>query len=162
MAAGRPQKPTEILKLNGGYREDRHANRGDSTSVALPKDTILEAPKKYSAATKKAWDCIVPSLILQGILAAEDLPTLDVLFNAYEEYEKAKKAIAKFDKAHPDLITSDDIADRKKLHAWLSQASNDFHKISARFGITPTERVRIANPQKETKKEDPLEVILAG
>lgn len=162
MPAGKPRATKEHLELTGGYRADKHAGYGDSSLIALPKDTILEAPKKYSAATKKAWDCIVPSLIQQGILAAQDLPTLDLLFNAYEEYEKAKKAIAKFDKAHTDLLTSDDITDRKKLNAWLSQALNDYHKISARFGITPTERIRIANPQKEKKKEDPLEIILAG
>jgi hypothetical protein len=34
MTAGRPRKPTAILKLTGAYRKYRHANRQDD-AIAL-------------------------------------------------------------------------------------------------------------------------------
>ena len=161
-AGGRPRKPTELLELNGGYREDRHGNRSDSSLIALPKDTILEAPKKYSAAAKHAWESIVPKLILQGILSTEDFPTLEMMFNAFEEYEKAKKAIAKFDKQNPDLFDSETINNRRKLNAWLLASITDFNKLASKFGLSPVDRARIITPQEKKKNEDPLEIIIAG
>lgn len=159
MSAGRPRKPIENLQLEGTYRADRHKNVGDSKAIALPKDTVLEAPAQYSAKTKKCWEAIVPTLIVQGILSESDLPSLDLMFQSYEEFLKAKAAIKKFDKEHPDLLEKEVIDNRKKLNAWLSQSINDFNKIAARFGIMPSERVKSMNTDSK-KKEDPLEVVI--
>lgn len=161
MAAGKPRATTELLKLNGGYRPDRHSNRGDSKAIALSNDTILEPPSTYSAKAKKCWETIVPNLINQRILAEEDLPSLDMMFNAFEEYEKAKAAIKKFDKLHPDLVDKETIDNRKKLNTWMTQSITEFNKIAARFGIMPTERVRIQNTVESDKPLDPLDVLLA-
>jgi len=160
MAAGKPRATTELLKLNGGFRPDRHSNRGDSSLISLPKDSILEPPSTYSAKAKKCWQAIVPCLITQRILSEEDLPSLDMMFNAYEEYERAKRAIKKFDKLHPDLLDKESIDNRKKLNTWMTQSITEFNKIAARFGIMPTERVRIQSVVDGDKPQDPLDVLL--
>ena len=160
MSAGRPRKPIENLQLEGTYRADRHKNVGDSKAIALPKDSIIEAPASFSAKTKKCWESIVPTLVVQGILSEADLPSLDLMFQSYEEFLKAKAAIKKFDKEHPDLLDKETIDNRKKLNAWLSQSINDFNKIAARFGIMPSERVKSMNLSEGKKNEDPLEVVI--
>lgn len=160
MPKGRPKKPVETLALQGTYRDDRHKNRSDSKAIALPKDAVIAAPANYSAKTKKCWDSIVPALIVQGILSEADLPSLDLMFQSYEEFLKAKAAIKKFDKQYPDLLDKETIDNRKKLNAWLSQATNDFNKIAARFGITPSERLKNIQEADKKKTEDPLEVVI--
>ena len=161
MPAGKPRATTEALKLRGDYRESRHSNRGDSKAIALPRDTTLEPPKNYSAKAKKCWAAIVPTLITQRILAEQDLPSLDMMFNAYEEYERAKNAIKEFDKKYPELFDKEVIDNRKKLNTWMTQSITEFNKIAARFGIMPTERVRIqASLEDDYKPQDPLDVLL--
>lgn len=161
MPAGRPKATKELLDLSGTYRQDKHGNRGDSKAIAFPKDTILAPPSSYSAKAKKAWASIVPGLIRQGILSDIDLPSLDMMFHAYEEYTKAKAAIAKYDKENPDLLTAESITNRKRLNAWMIGSITEFNKIAARFGIMPTERVRIQASLDDDKPQDPLDVLLS-
>jgi len=152
--------PVETLKLTGQYREDRHGELGSSRNLAFPTDTIIKCPQKFSAKTKKCWEAIVPNLIRQKILTDQDLPSIDMMFTAFEEYLNAQKAIKAFDKENPVLLDTASIDQRRKLNKWLLDSITAFNKVAYKFGITPTERLKEVEDIHTKKSEDPLEIVI--
>jgi len=163
MAAGRPRGTQKHIELSGlAKKRKKYYGERNNTQLAPLADMSIEAPKKYSRETRMAWDLIVPNLIAMEVLTEVDLPSLQMMFDAYEEYVQAKKTITKFEKIHT-MLEPDYIIKRKALNTWMTNSQVNFNKIAARFGLMPTERSRLpingGNPGIEEK--DPIEVVLA-
>ncbi len=162
MPSGKIRATREHLELTGQFREDKHGNYGSSRDISYSAETIITPPASYSARTKKAWDSIVPNLLRQRVLSEQDLPTIEMMFNAFEEYDKAKAAIKAYDKEHKNDFTKESIDLRRKLNIWMLDSIKQFNNIAAHFGIMPTERLKVVQQMDEPKKADPLEIVLEG
>ena len=68
--AGRPSTPSNILRLNGTYRQDRHANW-----LPDPGDPVGPAPSTPAAA-RRAWKEVA---VTAPWLTVADRPTLEAL-----------------------------------------------------------------------------------
>lgn len=159
MPAGRPRKPTEILKLSTAHKNIVD-NRRDSKQVAYNKDTKLDPPKHLLKKTKEAWEMTIPILINQQIIGPLDLPTLVLGFESLDESYRALTTIKKYDKVH-DISEANYVTNRRKLSQWYSNSLGDVIKIFSRFGITPEARAHLNIGEKQENKEaDPLDVVL--
>lgn len=164
MGAGRPRATTQHLEVSGllDRKKKCYAETRRETQLAVIKDVRIDPPKKYSQETKQAWMAIVPNLVDIGVLTEVDLPSMQMMFDCYEEYVQAKKAITKFEKIH-SILEPDYVTKRKALNTWMVNSQINFNKIAARFGIMPTERSRLPINEGEgvSGEEDPLEIILS-
>lgn len=158
---GRPRGTISHLELSG-LTDKRPAYYGQRNNENFAIVTSqLEAPKKYSKETKEAWQLVVPNLLVMQVISEVDLPSLMTMFDCYEEYVQAKKAIAKYDKIHT-IDEPDYILKRKALNTWLMNCQQNFNKIAARFGCMPTERSRLPINKQEPETVDALEVVLGN
>ena len=162
MAAGRPRGTPQHLEVSGlTKKRKKYYEERNNQQVATIEAVEIEPPKKYSKETKAAWNSIVPNLLSMGVLTELDLPSMQMMFDSYEEYVQAKKAITKFEKIHT-LLEPDYVTKRKALNTWMINCQINFNKIAARFGLMPTERSRLPiNSQEQEEDEDPLEIILS-
>lgn len=125
--SGRPRKPLAKHVAEGTYRADRHGDRGAAPDLAgLP-----EKPKRLKGEAGKLWDLIVEQLGPHGVLSPLDAPQLTILCDYWGRYLRLTPAAA----ADP---TDKDI--RLAIHA----AQAIVGSIGARFGLTPTDRERLA------------------
>lgn len=156
---GRPRGTISHLELSGltTQRPGYYGKRNNENFAVVTSQ--LEAPKKYSKETKEAWQLVVPNLLAMQVISEVDLPSLMTMFDCYEEYVQAKKAIAKYDKTHT-IDEPDYILKRKALNTWLTTCQQNFNKIACRFGCMPTERSRLPINNEGPKLEDPLAVVL--
>ena len=151
MAAGRPRKTMQELKLSGvanqhGYRKNWNSN---TPLEAQPK----RAPEHYLPETKKAWNYFYKVKAIQGVLSIEDEPLVRMMFDSLNY---AFKMSAEIDKLYhdPDFMSNLDDPDKRKQLKEMVQIykihESSFFSISMRFGITPTERSRLATKEQQT------------
>ena len=159
---GKPRATIQHLELVGLENHGDHKYYNRDHGPLITADTNLKCPSEYHKETKKCWKAIVPTLIQMGVLTEPDLPTLKQLFDAHDDYVRARENY----KAYTVLFDSSNIQDvvkmvdiQRKLFSVMDAARDRFNKIGSRFGITPTERSRLPINQ-ESKDEDPLQVIL--
>lgn len=163
MPAGRPRKTKEESTLSGmtKIKPDRYKDRPITSEVGFSTVTEIDCPPKYSAQTKKAWECIIPDLLSIKVLSQEDLPALNMLFDAYELYIRYyKKEIEIEKKTDFENITC--IKKLRMINSLKKSALEDFIKLASRFGITPVERTRLIIPEEEASNEDPLDILIQG
>lgn len=136
--AGRPvAKSKEQLKREGGYREDRHADRIDLRQENF-KSLNKEPPQHMGNYAKDCWRYQVENL------PEESLTTLDhfslmIFCDMYEVYCKSRQ------------ILKNDALDSKARQAMMS-AAQAMDKIGKQFGWTPQSRAGI--PQVEKDDDD--------
>ncbi len=132
---GPPRKPTELLKLHGTYREDRHATRGDQQAPAAP----LTKPKGLSATASQLWDQIVREYQARNLLGEIDQAVLQSCCEMWSFYRAAAKRAAK----EPT---------NKDARLAVTQYFAAFNRAALQFGLTPAAR---ANMQIEVKQTAP-------
>ena len=84
MGKGRKPKPTAILKAQGTYDASRHKNR-------LEADGIPTAPAVQSANETFEW--LVQKLDDLGVVAEVDAMALQMLADAWEDYQVARAVV---------------------------------------------------------------------
>ncbi len=127
---GRPRKPTQSLKLHGGYRSDRHGDRDQEPQ--LSGDPV--PPFKLVGDANLLWESVVPRLVAAKIATEADSETLAMMCEWYRKFRKLQKALDKM------AVTN---KDHYKLMIQMQMASNCFDKLAARFGMTPADRSRV-------------------
>jgi len=120
---GRPRKPTELLKLEGGYRADRH---GERKMEPQPTGTP-QKPDNLSEDASRHWDEIAPGLIETGVATVADGPALVRLCQFWAECCEAERA-----EPH----------DRKRLLR-MAAAHKEWLVLAVKFGLTPVDRAKI-------------------
>ena len=121
MAGGRPPKPTELLRVHGGLREDRHADReyepkpeGDAMQLAPLDGEALEA-----------WNFLWPRLTKLGLATELDSHELTAMCQWWARYQRYIQ------------VPEDDY----RSHNMAVASYKQFRVIAAKFGLTPTDRV---------------------
>jgi len=163
MAAGRPKKPKKILELTKTVRGKDIANRTDDVPSTIDKGSVIEVPESIkSEYTKKQWYAVTTQLINLGILAVNDVPTLEQAFGHLEEYHHTLDSIHKIRESNDGPITDGKLVETlAKLNSMLSRSSREYNAILYRFGVTPVERTKIQ--YKDDKAEmNPVEALLEG
>lgn len=151
MSAGRPRKTVKELKLNGTM--NKVSSRKDWNTSSTPfQANPTYAPKRYLQATKDEWNAFMKVKGVQGVLSNEDLAHVTAMFNALDDYYRMQ---AKVDSFYVSEDLDDKLADaeqRKQLKEMVQVMNlhfEMFNKIALRFGITPTERSRLAVKEKQ-------------
>lgn len=159
---GRPRLTQNALALSGQdkLKPQKYASYNMEAGAVIPRDVTLRCPKDYSTETKKAWKAIVPSLIAMQVLSEQDLPTMRMMFDVYEEYQVQCKAIRHLDETYSN--EEDYWEKRDKASRRRSKALDEWIRLACRFGITPTERSRLLPQETIQKDESPLDVVLQG
>ena len=119
MTAGRPRKPTAILKLTGAYRKHRHANRQDD-AIALASGKPVK-PRGMSADAKWWWKQTVESMP-PGVLGKCDSALLHQAVDWWCQYKQAKER-------------GDDVA--------MARATDRYLALSSKLALGPVERTRL-------------------
>lgn len=151
---GRPPKPVEQLKREGGLRNDRHSDR-----VKIDKPLDSSPPAWLSAEAKKHWGDWYRVLNKNGILKETDAIAFGMLCAEYDRYITLAKD---FRKSDDYVIThiSDVGAMVQKIdpkYTIMLNAQRDLFKMLGDFGMTPTSRNKIKMAIEE--EEDPFEKI---
>ena len=117
-SGGSNRKPTRVLRLEGGYREDRHGG-----SEPEP-DGLPVKPKTWGKRSweSRCWDRMTPWMFECGVVTAADQTMLEMMCGWYSEYRKAAEA-GNFTK--------------------MEKAFKLFDSIASRFGCTPSDRARL-------------------
>lgn len=163
MPAGRPRATREHTDLNGLTKAepDRYKSRARTSDLAVKQVSGIDCPKKYMSQTKKAWKAIVPGLLSLGVMAEIDLPSLGLMFDAYDDY-------VKYTIKEKELTKSIDWYNEKavglvaRVNSMKRHSLEEFNKLASRFGITPVERTRLQFEKIDEKNDDPLSVVIGG
>jgi len=124
MPAGRPPKPTSVLKSGGGFRKDRHGHREHTPESG----TTIEKPSWLAGDASDFWDRNLPKLETMGILDGIDESQLAGLATAWANWRKEQ---SDYESGTGHIY--------KVANAW-----NMFDKIGSKFGFSPTERAKLA------------------
>lgn len=140
-AGGQNATPDAVLKLHGGYRKDRHANRGPASggeALRKPDDLPEHASWLWDEVTRTraAWLC------------GSDAASLRALCDAYEFMRKCQAVLAK------------DATDKNARCAWSAYAAV-FNSLGARFGLTPSDRARLGEDKPLRDENAEMEELLA-
>ena len=154
---GRPRKSAEELKLSGTFGKVS-ARKKWNTRNATP---LVEkpAPGKYLKRTQYFWNQFMLEKVDQNILSVADEPVLLAMFDAYDNWLRYKDKRAKLDKTvgWTDLA---DIKIRNQVDIMIEREFKQWTSLALRFGLTPTERTRLAvSPHEE---EDEIFKIIEG
>ena len=84
MPAGRPPKPTSVLKASGGFRKDRHGDREHTAESGM----AIEKPAWLAGDASDFWDRNLPKLEAMGILDGIDESQLAGLATAWANWRK--------------------------------------------------------------------------
>lgn len=129
--------PTEILKMTGGYREDRHGNRADATPAS--GDPVM--PRGLGKVGKKLWRRVISEHKQRGILGEVDSSALFACCSIWELLCAAMKE-ARAEPCNKDI--------RQAVTAYHAS----FCKASSAFGLSPADRanLKMSGKQQSQKK----------
>jgi phage terminase small subunit len=137
MPGGRPPTPTAILKINGGLRDDRHADRDREPQPEGDAFQVVE----LGDAAQEAWGHIVPRLIQLGLATELDSHELCAMCEWWAKY--------RFHMAQGDDYRN---------HNMAVASYKQFRVIAAKFGLTPTDRVGLQGA-KVTQQDELSDLI---
>jgi phage terminase small subunit len=136
--SGRKSTPTETLKLHGGYRADRHADRAD---VAPPMGEPVK-PADLGEVEAALWDQIVPSLVQKKLAGVKDTAALVSLCELWGLY-RASYAMAK-------VAPTD-----KEIRCAVTGYWGAFDRMAAKFGLTAADYASLKVPKESGKAAVP-------
>mgnify|MGYP001190139171 CR=1 FL=1 len=156
MGKGRPNKPTELKKLEGTYRKDR-APKNEMQPGKL--DIVPEAPDYFDDIASSTWHQKATELCNMGILSTIDL---DMLAKYCEAISIATNAAIKL-KTEPLILKTKNKSgavyhQKNPLITIWKDAVAEANRIAGQFGFTPSARAKISIP--DIKQEDPFEKLL--
>ena len=133
----RPRKSVATLKLEGGYRKDRHAKQ-----MELPA-SIPNAPTWLDKEAAAEWKRVVPSLAKMGTLNEIDRGTLAGMCTNWSIFHQLSKRVAEL----TNLQQAD--LEFSRVSTAMQSAWSAYSKAAREFGITPSARVGMPSLQKK-------------
>jgi len=155
MPTGRKPRPT-YLKLLEGNPGKRPINKKEPK----PKVVNNKSPEWLSASGKETWKKLSPMMKNLGILTEIDEVAFTMLCQEYGRYIDAQKKVNETNVLHRtpngNVTTSP--------YLWVSnKAYDNFCRLMAEFGMTPSSRTRIQVDFNDGDNEDDaLESLLSG
>lgn len=161
MPRTRPPKPTELLKLSGTLRKDRHASRFDADIDTLPPESSFPpAPADLHPRAALQWEPWIKGLLLKRVLTPADFSTLEIGFRHLSQALYYSDRIAA--EGMPDFLSDDALDRRKTLDKLFQEATRAYMKVMYEYGSTPAARAALKVPPEPEKDLDPLEVVIGN
>jgi P27 family predicted phage terminase small subunit len=145
---GRKPTPTNILKLRGTYRADRHGH-----DIPRPDPKPPRCPGWLDDEAKRVWKQVQPELTRLGILTCLDGQILACYCLAVAELRHATESL----NAEGRFIT---VGDRLKTHPAVGQQRSAWKAVkefAALLGCEPSGRVRLKGVAQAEEEEDELD-----
>ena len=153
---GKNKLPLEIKINKGTFRKHRDANKGFEAPKLNPKEVISVMTERE----QKWFDSMHEKLEITGVLKDTDLYALEVLAKAratMEECDEVMREKGRTIIAH----TRDGAVERKSpYHQMYIDAYNIFNQLTGKFGMTPSDRGKIAQPKSDQDDESDLSKLL--
>jgi P27 family predicted phage terminase small subunit len=149
MSKGRKPKPTAILKAQGTYDASRHKNR-------LEADGTPAQPSVQSADDTFEW--LVKKLDDLGVVAEVDAMALQMLADAWEDYQVARNVIKEHGPTYSTTTAQGDLMWRPRPEVlMMNQSWSKVEKMMVQFGLTASSRAKIETQEKIETLDDLLE-----
>ena len=142
---GRPPKPTALKLLHGTARPDRVLKNEPQPEIGRPTRPHWLLPE-----AKREWSRIVPELLRLGLLAKIDRAMISMWCQCWGMYVEAVRDIRKNGTA---FRTEKGYEGQRPSVAVMNKMIERMTALSARFGMTPSDRSKISVPQGEDKDE---------
>ena len=139
----RPRKTSEMLKLAGTYRADRHADREHEPQP----DGHPKIPDWLDETAVAFWQRVVPELVAMRVAHAVDTDALAGMSRWYSAWRQADEK----------LQTGDGDSYKRSIEA--TTAWKNFTALAAKFGLTPADRANLSVPPPPLPV-DPLNELL--
>lgn len=138
--SGRRNKPTALHLLGGTFRPDRHVAKNDAFGGTPDR------PADLDDVGNAFWDVTVTALIAAGVAKRIDTAALWIMTEMWVLYRRAYAAALA------------DPLDKTARCAVVSYRAA-FDSLAARFGLTPSDRVRL-DVVPMSDQTDPLEAMI--
>ena len=149
MSKGRKPKPTALLKAQGTYDASRHKNR-------LEADGTPTQPSVQSADDTFEW--LVKKLDDMGVVAEVDAMALQMLADAWEDYQSARNVIKENGPTYATTTAQGDLMWRPRPEVlMMNQSWAKVEKMMVQFGLTASSRAKIEMQEKIETLDDLLE-----
>ena len=149
MSKGRKPKPTALLKAQGTYDSSRHKNR-------LEADGTPTQPSVQSADDTFEW--LVKKLDDMGVVAEVDAMALQMLADAWEDYQVARNVIKEHGPTYSTTTAQGDLMWRPRPEVlMMNQSWSKVEKMMVQFGLTASSRAKIETQEKIETLDDLLE-----
>ena len=140
---GRPPKPTALKLLHGTARSDRVLKNEPQPEIGRPTRPHWLLPE-----AKREWSRIVPELLRLGLLAKIDRAMISMWCQCWGMYVEAIRDI----RAHGTTYSKEDgYEGQRPSVSIMNKMIEKMTALSARFGMTPSDRSRINVPKPEEK-----------
>jgi len=149
MGKGRKPKPTAILKAQGTFDASRHKNR-------LEADGTPSTPTVQSA--NETFDWLVKKLDDLGVVAEVDAMALQMLADAWEDYQVARNVIKEQGPTYSTTTAQGDLMWRPRPEVlMMNQSWAKVEKMMVQFGLTASSRAKISVEEKIQTLDDLIE-----
>lgn len=149
MSKGRKPKPTAILKAQGTFDPSRHKNR-------LEADGTPSAPTIQSA--NETFEYLVKKLDDLGVVAEIDAMALQMLADAWEDYQVARNVIKEQGPTYSTTTAQGDLMWRPRPEVlMMNQSWAKVEKMMVQFGLTASSRAKISVEEKIQTLDDLIE-----
>ena len=146
MSKGRKPKPTAMLKAQGTFDASRHKNR-------LEADGIPSVPAVQSAG--ETFDWLVKKLDDLGVVAEVDGIALQMLADAWEDYQVARNVIKEQGPTYSTTTAQGDLMWRPRPEVlMMNQSWAKVEKMMVQFGLTASSRAKISVDEKIETLDD--------
>ena len=152
MSAGRPAKPTELHKLDGTYRPDRHSN-------GVAADTQLLAPPDHLSGLALAeWLRVASELHEVNLTTALDTTLLEQYCVMYAQW---RGMVAEVDKHGAVQETQTGYSQQTGYFTVAVKLAKEIRDIAKEFGLTPSARSRMRINREEQSEQDDIATALS-
>ena len=149
MSKGRKPKPTALLKAQGTYDASRHKDRFEA-------DGTPSAPTIQSA--NDTFDYLVKKLDDLGVVAEIDAMALQMLADAWEDYQVARNVIKEQGPTYSTTTAQGDLMWRPRPEVlMMNQSWAKVEKMMVQFGLTASSRAKISVEEKIQTLDDLIE-----
>jgi P27 family predicted phage terminase small subunit len=148
MSKGRKAKPTAMHKAQGTYQPVRHANRLQADGT--PEEITIQS-------AKETFGWLVEKLDELGVVAEIDAMALQMLADAWEDYQVARKVVKEHGPTYCTTTPAGDEMWRPRPEVQFMNTSWDkIKKMMLEFGLTAASRSKIETKEKIQSLDDLL------
>ena len=141
--------PTAMLKANGTYEPGKHGQR-------LEADGVPSTPTVQSA--NETFDYLVKKLDDLGVVAEIDAMALQMLADAWEDYQVARNVIKEQGPTYSTTTAQGDLMWRPRPEVlMMNQSWAKVEKMMVQFGLTASSRAKISVEEKIQTLDDLIE-----
>ena len=132
---GRPRKPTDVLKLHGGFRPDRHGDRKEPAASGKPVKPTFQVFETLDEVASTYWDSVVSKI---AWAKEQDSAALQAMCEAWSLYQKT-------------LPLAQAMPIDKETRCALLGYKAAWESLASKFGLTPADRTHIKIEEKKPK-----------